>query len=53
MEILVNSAGTNIGGGKRNLGNMSLEGWDEVVASLIISPTWNRLVIGGLEAPKS
>ncbi len=32
IDILVNSAGTNIGGGKRNLRTMSLEGWDEVVA---------------------
>jgi NADP-dependent 3-hydroxy acid dehydrogenase YdfG len=32
IDILVNSAGTNIGGGKRNLKSMSLEGWDEVVA---------------------
>lgn len=31
IDILVTSAGTNIGGGKRNLRNMSLEGWDEVV----------------------
>ena len=32
VDILVTSAGTNIGGGKRNLKTMSLEGWDEVVA---------------------
>ena len=32
IDILVNSAGTNIGGGKRNLKSMSVEGWDEVVA---------------------
>jgi NADP-dependent 3-hydroxy acid dehydrogenase YdfG len=32
IDILVTSAGTNIGGGKRNLKSMSLEGWDEVVA---------------------
>jgi len=32
IDILVTSAGTNIGGGKRNLKNMSVEGWDEVVA---------------------
>jgi NAD(P)-dependent dehydrogenase (short-subunit alcohol dehydrogenase family) len=32
IDILVTSAGTNIGGGKRNLKAMSLEGWDEVVA---------------------
>ncbi len=32
IDILVTSAGTNIGGGKRNLKNMSLEGWDDVVA---------------------
>ena len=31
IDILVTSAGTNIGGGKRNLANMSLEGWDDVV----------------------
>jgi NADP-dependent 3-hydroxy acid dehydrogenase YdfG len=31
IDILVTSAGTNIGGGKRNLSNMTLEGWDEVV----------------------
>jgi len=31
IDILVTSAGTNIGGGKRNLKNMSLEGWDDVV----------------------
>jgi len=32
IDILVTSAGTNIGGGKRNLRNMTLEGWDDVVA---------------------
>ncbi len=32
IDILVTSAGTNIGGGRRNLKNMTLEGWDEVVA---------------------
>ena len=32
IDILVASAGTNIGGGKRNLKTMSLEGWDDVVA---------------------
>jgi NADP-dependent 3-hydroxy acid dehydrogenase YdfG len=32
IDILVTSAGTNIGGGKRNLKNMTIEGWDEVVA---------------------
>src|SRR6185295_4116492 len=32
IDILVASAGPNIGGGKRNLKNMSVEGWDEVVA---------------------
>lgn len=31
IDILVTSAGTNIGGAKRNLRNMSLEGWDDVV----------------------
>ena len=31
IDILVTSAGTNIGGGRRNLKNMSLEGWDDVV----------------------
>jgi NADP-dependent 3-hydroxy acid dehydrogenase YdfG len=31
IDLLVTSAGTNIGGGKRNLKNMSLEGWNEVV----------------------
>jgi NADP-dependent 3-hydroxy acid dehydrogenase YdfG len=31
VDILVTSAGTNIGGGKRNLKSMSLEGWDDVV----------------------
>ena len=31
IDILVTSAGTNIGGGKRNLGTMTLEGWDDVV----------------------
>ena len=31
IDILVTSAGTNIGGGTRNLKNMSLEGWDDVV----------------------
>src|ERR1035437_1427152 len=30
IDILINSAGTNLG--KRNLHNMSVEGWDEVVA---------------------
>lgn len=33
IDILVNSAGTNIAGGKRNLATMTLEGWDEVVAA--------------------
>ena len=32
IDILVASAGTNIGGGRRNLRNMTLEGWDDVVA---------------------
>lgn len=32
IDILVNSAGTNISGGTRNLKTMSLDGWDEVVA---------------------
>ena len=31
IDILVTSAGTNIGGAKRNLKSMSLEGWDDVV----------------------
>ena len=31
IDILVTSAGTNIGGGKRNFATMSLEGWDDVV----------------------
>jgi len=31
IDILVTSAGTNIGGAKRNLRTMSLEGWDDVV----------------------
>jgi len=31
IDILVTSAGTNIGGGKRNFKNMSLDGWDDVV----------------------
>jgi NADP-dependent 3-hydroxy acid dehydrogenase YdfG len=31
IDILVTSAGTNIGGSKRNLKTMSLEGWDDVV----------------------
>jgi NADP-dependent 3-hydroxy acid dehydrogenase YdfG len=31
IDILITSAGTNIGGGKRNFRNMSLEGWDDVV----------------------
>ncbi|MGH8672725.1 MAG: SDR family oxidoreductase [Burkholderiales bacterium] len=31
IDILITSAGTNIGGGKRNLRTMSLEGWDDVV----------------------
>jgi len=30
IDILINSAGTNLG--KRHLGNMSMEGWDDVVA---------------------
>jgi NAD(P)-dependent dehydrogenase (short-subunit alcohol dehydrogenase family) len=33
IDILINSAGTNIAGGKRNLATMTLEGWDEVVAA--------------------
>jgi NAD(P)-dependent dehydrogenase (short-subunit alcohol dehydrogenase family) len=33
IDILVNSAGTNIAGGKRNFATMTLEGWDEVVAA--------------------
>jgi len=32
VDILVTSAGTNIGGGKRNFKTMTVEGWDEVVA---------------------
>ncbi len=32
IDILVTSAGTNIGGAKRNFRTMSLEGWDDVVA---------------------
>ncbi len=32
IDILVNSAGTNIGGGKRNFATLTTEGWDEVVA---------------------
>ena len=32
IDILVTSAGTNIGGPKRNFKTMSAEGWDEVVA---------------------
>ncbi len=31
IDILVTSAGTNIGGGKRNLKNMTLDGWNDVV----------------------
>jgi NADP-dependent 3-hydroxy acid dehydrogenase YdfG len=31
IDILVTSAGTNIGGAKRNFNNMSLEGWNDVV----------------------
>ena len=31
IDILVTSAGTNIGGGKRNFRSMSLDGWDDVV----------------------
>ena len=31
IDILVTSAGTNIGGGKRNFATMSLEGWSDVV----------------------
>lgn len=31
IDILVTSAGTNIGGGKRNFKTMTLEGWDDVV----------------------
>jgi len=31
IDILVTSAGTNIGGSKRNFKNMSLDGWDDVV----------------------
>jgi len=31
IDILVTSAGTNIGGAKRNFKSMSLEGWDDVV----------------------
>jgi NADP-dependent 3-hydroxy acid dehydrogenase YdfG len=32
IDILVTSAGTNIGGARRNFKTMSLEGWDDVVA---------------------
>ena len=32
IDILVTSAGTNIAGDARNFKNMTLEGWDEVVA---------------------
>ena len=31
IDILVASAGTNIGGGKRNFASMTTEGWDDVV----------------------
>lgn len=31
IDILVTSAGTNIGGGKRNFKTLSLDGWDDVV----------------------
>ncbi len=31
IDILVNSAGTNIAGGERNLATMTADGWDEVV----------------------
>jgi NADP-dependent 3-hydroxy acid dehydrogenase YdfG len=31
IDILVTSAGTNIGGARRNFKTMSLEGWDDVV----------------------
>ncbi len=31
IDILVTSAGTNIGGARRNFKSMSLEGWDDVV----------------------
>jgi NAD(P)-dependent dehydrogenase (short-subunit alcohol dehydrogenase family) len=33
IDILVTSAGTNIGGAKRNFKTMALEGWDDVVGS--------------------
>ena len=32
IDILVASAGTNIGGARRNFKSMSVEGWDDVVA---------------------
>ena len=32
IDILVTSAGTNIGGAKRNFKSMSVEGWEDVVA---------------------
>ena len=32
IDILVTSAGTNIGGAKRNFKSMSVEGWDDVVS---------------------
>jgi len=32
IDILVTSAGTNIGGAKRNFKSMSTEGWDDVIA---------------------
>ena len=32
IDILVTSAGTNIGGARRNFKSMSVEGWDDVVA---------------------
>jgi NADP-dependent 3-hydroxy acid dehydrogenase YdfG len=32
IDILVTSAGTNIGGARRNFKTLSLEGWDDVVA---------------------
>lgn len=32
IDILVTSAGTNIGGARRNFKTMSVEGWDDVVA---------------------
>ena len=53
IDILVTSAGTNIGGGKRNLKTMSPEGWDDVVRINLNGPFYCCFaVLPGMRARK-